>query len=127
MKRSVGLGLRGVVVGACLMVMAACGSATIPSPSSTIPSATFAPTVTASTSVQTGGVRTVLSPLGLNLRASASTSAQILGTAAQGTVLTVSDFKAADSGWYKVQGATVTGWISADASLSAPGHFTAYI
>jgi hypothetical protein len=72
------------------------------------------------------GVRTVLSTLGLNIRSGPGVSNSKVGTAAQGVVLTVLDHSDQNGGWYKVQGQTVTGWITADASLSAPGEFTAY-
>ncbi len=35
-------------------------------------------------------------------------------------------YTSADGGWFKVKGATVTGWISARATLSAPGEFRFY-
>jgi hypothetical protein len=50
----------------------------------------------------------------------------VLGTAAQGTVLTTLGQVATDGGWYQVRGATVTGWISADPTLSAAGEFRTY-
>jgi len=53
-------------------------------------------------------------------------SAKVLGTAAQGVVLTVLGHTAASGGWFEVKGATVTGWISGAATLSAPGEFRAY-
>ncbi|MGH9076237.1 MAG: SH3 domain-containing protein [Acidimicrobiales bacterium] len=76
--------------------------------------------------VQTSGVRTVLSPVGLNVRADPSTTAAVVGTAAQGTALTVLGNNATDGGWFKVKGATVTGWISASPTLSAMGEFGVY-
>jgi hypothetical protein len=50
----------------------------------------------------------------------------VLGTAAQGTVLTSLGHIDTDGGWYQVRGATVTGWISADPTLSAAGEFRTY-
>jgi len=73
-----------------------------------------------------GGIRTVLTPLGLNIHGSASKTAAVVGVAAQGTLLTVVDHQPGDGGWYKVQGQTVTGWIVADPTLSAEGQFTPY-
>ena len=35
-------------------------------------------------------------------------------------------YTSADGGWFKVKGATVTGWISAQPTLSAPGEFQFY-
>jgi hypothetical protein len=72
------------------------------------------------------GVRTVLSPLGLNIRSDAAVTAARLGTAAQGAVLTVVGHTAQNGGWYKVQGQTVNGWITADPSLTAAGQFQQY-
>jgi hypothetical protein len=90
-------------------------------------SSTSAPT-TATTvpAVQTSGVRTVLSPVGLNMRAQPNKSAKILGTAAQGTVLTVLGHTDSSGGWFDVKGASLTGWISGDPTLSAPGEFRRY-
>jgi hypothetical protein len=72
------------------------------------------------------GKRTVLSPIGLNVRAEPSTSSKVLGTAAQGTVLTTLGHIDTAGGWYQVKGATETGWISADPTLSAAGEFRTY-
>ncbi len=72
------------------------------------------------------GVRTVLSPLGLNIRQAASVTSTRLGTAAQGAVLQVVGHTAQNGGWYEVQGQTVSGWITADPTLTAPGQFTQY-
>lgn len=75
---------------------------------------------------QTSGVRTVLAPLGLNLRSSASASGQVLGTVAQGTLLTVVGYDAAGGGWYHVQGTSTTGWITANPQYSSPHRFSSY-
>jgi hypothetical protein len=71
-------------------------------------------------------VRTVLSPVGLNVRAQPAKTAKVLGTAAQGVVLTVLGHTGGPTGWFQVKGATVTGWISDDPTLSAPGEFRSY-
>jgi hypothetical protein len=76
--------------------------------------------------VQTTGPRTVLSPIGLHVRAGPSLTAKVLGTASQGIVLTVLGHTAAGGGWYQVKGETVTGWISASPTLSAPGRFSGF-
>jgi hypothetical protein len=76
--------------------------------------------------VQTSGPRTVLSPIGLHVRAGPSLTAKVLGTASQGIVLTVLGHTAQAGGWYEVKGETVTGWISASPTLSAPGRFSGY-
>jgi hypothetical protein len=76
--------------------------------------------------VQTSGPRTVLSPIGLHVRSGPSLTEKVLGTASQGIVLTVLGHTAAGGGWYEVRGDTVTGWISASPTLSAPGRFSGY-
>ncbi len=90
---------------------------------------TVAPVTTTTTTVpgaQTTGPRTVLSPTGLRLRAQPSTAAPVLGTAGQGAVLDVLSHTLDAGGWYQVKGATVTGWVSDNPALSAPGMFQAY-
>ena len=64
--------------------------------------------------------------MGLNVRSAPSSSASVLGSAAQGVALTVVSYSSGGGGWYQVKGATVTGWISADPTLSAPGKFQFY-
>jgi hypothetical protein len=114
----------GAAFGLCLF-LAACTSSTkhhATPPASTIPSTTS----TTAPGVQTSGPRTVLSPIGLNVRAEPQKGAKVLGTAAQGVVLTVLGHSDASGGWYQVKGETVTGWISANPRLSAPGEFNPY-
>jgi hypothetical protein len=105
--------------------LAACTSSTShqATPPSSIGAATTSSTVPG---VQTTGPRTVLSPIGLHVRAQPQKGAKVLGTAAQGVVLTVLGHTDAAGGWYQVKGETVTGWISADSTLSAPGEFNPY-
>lgn len=80
-----------------------------------------------STTVQASGDRTVLSPIGLNVRSGPSTSASVLGSAAEGTTLTVRGHTDQGGGWYQVKGATVSsGYITDNPSLSAPGDFQSY-
>jgi hypothetical protein len=55
-----------------------------------------------------------------------SKTATVLGTAAQGTVLTVLSHSDADGGWFEVKGATVTGWMSADPALSSAGEYRSF-
>jgi hypothetical protein len=83
-------------------------------------------TTTTVPGVQTSGPRTVLSPIGLHVRAGPSLTAKVLGTASQGIVLTVLGHTAQAGGWYEVKGETVTGWISASPTLSAPGRFSGF-
>ncbi|HMC41320.1 MAG TPA: SH3 domain-containing protein, partial [Acidimicrobiales bacterium] len=94
---------------------AAPGSSTTAPASSTVPPGT-----------QTSGSRTVLSPVGLNVRSAPSRTAAVVGSAAQGAVLTVTGYTAAGGGWFDVKGATVSGWISGQPTLSAPGEFRSF-
>jgi hypothetical protein len=116
-------------MGAALsMGLGACFSSSHP-PARTLPTVTTVVRPTTTTSVpgvQTSGPRTVLSPIGLNVRAAPSKAAKILGTAAEGVVLEVLGHTSQEGGWFKVRGATVTGWISASATLSAPGELSSY-
>lgn len=107
----------------CMVLVAGCGSPA-PTPSATsahsvAPSATPTPKII-------GSQRTVLSQLGLNLHSSPDTSSSVVATAAQGTVLTVQDYQAANGGFYKVQGASTSGWIVADPTLTADGVYQSY-
>jgi len=116
---------------ALVSLLAGCSTSSRPAAVTTATtSVSVSPTTAASASTtaapQTSGVRTILSPVGLNVRAQASKSAPVLGTAAQGATLTVLGHVDAGDGWYQVKGATVTGFMSDKATLSAPGQFTAY-
>ena len=109
--------------------LAACNASTPPTGVATNPPVTGGPTGGASPSSSASaasGVRTVLSPLGLNIRQAASVTSARLGTAAQGAVLQVTGHTSDNGGWYQVQGQTVTGWITGDPTLTAPGQFTQY-
>ncbi|HXA27145.1 MAG TPA: SH3 domain-containing protein [Candidatus Angelobacter sp.] len=88
--------------------------------------ASGSPGASASSGVQTSGVRTVLAPLGLNLRSADSSQSQVLGTVAQGTLLTVIGHSDSNGGWYRVKGDTTSGWITASANFSSPHRFTLY-
>jgi uncharacterized protein YgiM (DUF1202 family) len=113
------------------VALAGCGDTTTPSRSgvATNPpvSGAGSPAASPTPSIPTAsGVRTVLSPLGLNIRSDPAVTSARLGTAAEGAVLTVVGHSDQNGGWYKVQGQTVSGWITADPSLTAPGQFTQY-
>ncbi len=114
----------GFVAIGLIVLAGACGSSakhgTVPTTRVTTPPATTRP------GVQITGPRTVLSPIGINVRAEAKKTAPVLGTAAWGSVLTVLAHTAAGGGWFEVRGATHTGWISSDPRLSAPGEFVTY-
>jgi Bacterial SH3 domain len=101
---------------------AGCGSATHATSTAT-PSAT--PSASATPQL-VGTQRTVLAPLGLNIHADPSVSAAVIATAAQGTPLSVLDYRPDNGGWFKVMGETQTGWIVSDPTLTAPGQFTPY-
>ncbi|HTV11680.1 MAG TPA: SH3 domain-containing protein [Acidimicrobiales bacterium] len=90
-----------------------------------IPTTTGSTTTTVAVAV-VNGVLTVLSPIGLNVRAGPSKTATIIATAAQGTVLQVLGRTPADGGWYKVHGATALGWMTANPAYSAAGRFGTY-
>src|ERR1700689_5135239 len=115
---------RFVIGGSLTVALGACFSSSHPKPRAQPPVTTVVRPSTTTTSVpgvQTTGPRTVLSPIGLHVRAGPSTAAKILGTAAEGVVLDVLGHTSQGGGWFKVKGATVTGWITASATLSAPG------
>jgi uncharacterized protein YgiM (DUF1202 family) len=112
------------------VALAGCGNTTTPPtgvatnpPVSGAGSAAASPTPSVPTA---SGVRTVLSPLGLNIRSAAAVTSSRLGTAAEGAVLNVVGHTDQNGGWYQVQGQTVSGWITADPTLTAPGQFTQY-
>jgi hypothetical protein len=117
-----------MMLGLCAMLaLSAChssGRAAAPPSSST--TVTTGPTTTPPSVVQTSGVRTVLSPLGLNIRAQASKAAPIVRTVAQGATLTVTGHTDQGGGWFAVKGTTVTGWITDNPLLSAEGRFMSY-
>lgn len=60
------------------------------------------------------------------MRSGPSKTASVLGSAAQGAVLALLAHTKAGGGWYKVQGATLTGWVSSDPAYSAKGLFAFY-
>lgn len=111
------------------VVLAACGDSGSPTGIATNPpvqgGVTTSPGASPSAAAASG-TRTVLSPLGLNIRQSASVTSTRLGTAAQGAVLQVTGHTTQNGGWYQVQGQTVSGWITADPTLTAAGQFTQY-
>ena len=116
-----------LVVALTAITVAACGDTTTPTGVASNPVARGGSgAATASPSSSTSGVRTVLSPLGLNIHSDPGVTSPHLGTASQGVALTVLDHTDQNGGWYKVQGQTITGWITADPSLTAAGQFQQY-
>jgi hypothetical protein len=108
----------------------ATGVATNPPVAGSTGTVTAAPGASGSSAPQTSGERTVLVQDGLRIHRSASLSASVEGTAAWGVTLTVVGYNAdggpwpdqsAPGAWYQVQGSTVTGWIIADPTYTAPG------
>jgi len=75
---------------------------------------------------QAGGSRTVIAPLGLNLRTAPSTTASLLGTLGQGASVTVLAHTDENGGWYQVKAATQTGWISDNPQFSSSRHFESF-
>lgn len=86
------------------------------------PSASPAATATAGFAGP-GAQLTILATLGLNLRATPSTSGAVLGSLGQGSVVTVVSHQ---TGWYQVKGTTTTGWITDNPDFSSPRHFQSY-
>jgi uncharacterized protein YraI len=113
-------------MGGTLAACSSSGHTSSPTTSNPASPTTAPVTSTTAPGPQTSGPRTVLSPVGLNVRAGPSATAPVLGSAAQGVVLTVLSYSSTGGGWFQVKGATVTGWISAQPTLSAPGEFHSY-
>ena len=117
--------IKAINVLALALVLSACSSPSgqhATGRTTTTNSATSAPPTTTPAS----GVRTVLSPIGLNIHAQPTKAATVLRTAAEGALLTVLAQTDQGGSWFEVKGPTVTGWISGDPTLSAPGSFTSY-
>ena len=118
------------------VLAASCGSSGHGSTTTTsAPAATSRPTTTTTASTTTSttaaataahGPVTVLSPIGLHVRAGPSRSAKVIGSAAQGAVFQLLAYTSSHGGWYKVLGTTLTGWISADPAYSTRGQFSSY-
>ena len=123
--------MRAWRVAALALLFAGCTSASTDRSTSgsrpqTSASVTTGSVPPASSTAAASGVRTVLSPVGLNIRAEPAKTAAVVRTASQGAVLTVVGASAQAGSWYQVKGPTVTGWISNDPALSAPGQFHLY-
>lgn len=102
-------------------------TSTTTAPTTTVPvTAAGGSTTTSSIPIQASGPRTVLSPVGLNVRSQPSKTASVVGTAAQGSTLTVLGHTTDGGGFYQVRGATTTGYITDSPTLSAAGKFTPY-
>jgi hypothetical protein len=120
-----------VLAGLAITVGVAAGCSTAghsssPTTSGAGTSTTAVASSTTQAGIQTSGPRTVLSPIGMNVRRAPTRTAPVLGTAAQGAVLTVLGYTSSGGGWFNVKGQTVTGWISAQPTLSAPGEFHSF-
>jgi hypothetical protein len=121
---------RRVLIPILALTLSACHSSTTSAASHATPTSlrvtATGPSPSTTAGTQISGVRTVLSSVGLNIRAQASKSAAILGTAAQGATLTVLAHTDQGGGWFEVKGATHTGWISDNPTLSAAGKLVSY-
>ena len=126
---------RAFLLPAALLVVAGCQGSGKPAvaPTTTVTTANASVTTspgggsTTTIAIQASGPRTVLSPIGLNVRAQASKTGAVVGTAGQGATLTVLGHTGeGGTGWYQVKGATVTGFITDNPVLSAEGKFKAY-
>jgi len=114
------------VLAAATVLLAGCHPLKPRSASTTTAPTTVKPTPTTVVGGGSSNERTVLSPIGINVHAQPSKAAKVLGAADQGTVLHVLGYTAAAGGWYRVRGETVTGWVIASPSLTAPGVFGVY-
>lgn len=129
--------LRTAACAALAAGLAACGSSSSTSQPGVItnpPRGSAAPggSAAASASPQSSaepasGTRTVLAPLGLNLRSQPNSSSPSLGDLGQGAVVTVLAHVGQNgSGWFKVMGQTQTGYISDNPAFSSPRTFNTY-
>ena len=74
-----------------------------------------------------GSTRTVLSPLGLRVHSvPVLASTNVVGGFSQGRSFTVLEYQSGGGGWYRVQGATLSGWVVADPTLTAAGTFNTF-
>jgi hypothetical protein len=117
-----------VLVAATGMLLTACGS---DGPSSSSAQSTPLPSGTSSSSSSpTSGIatqmRTVLSTLGLNIRDQDSPDGKVIGVLAQGAVVTVLAHSDKNGGWFRVQGQTVTGWMTDNPDLSSAHRFNVF-
>ena len=121
---------RTVMAVACTaLLVSACGSGTGgPSTGATHTPGHGTPTPAPSPTPQLiGTTRTVLSPLGLFMHSDPTlVSTNHIGNLQQGATVTVLDYRPDNGGWFKVMGQSTSGWIVADATLTAMGSFTPY-
>jgi hypothetical protein len=110
-----------LVTGACSVPGYRNGVVTNP-PATATPRGTTPATASGTGAPQTSGERTVLAQDGLRIHSGPSLSDSVLGTVSWGVSLAVTGYTAAGGGFYGVQGATVSGWITADPTLSASGN-----
>jgi hypothetical protein len=130
--------MAALLLGAAAVAVAACGSTNgtagngsgVATNPASLPNGGAFSSASASAggtgAAQTTGNRTVLAPLGLNLRDADSSAGKVLGTVAQGTVLTVIGHSDSNGGWYRVKGDTTSGWITANANFTSAHRFTLY-
>jgi uncharacterized protein YgiM (DUF1202 family) len=118
--------LRMLMVLSALSVAACSSSGTTGGSASGTPATASSTPGASATPRLVGTTRTVMTQLGLNMHADAARGAAVVGVLGQGAQVGVLDYRATDSGWFKVQGQTVAGWIVADPTLTAAGAFTSY-
>ena len=120
------LGSAAVVVG----IVAGCGSGSSPGVVTNPPVVSSSSGTTgggpSASGVPASGVRTILATLGLNLRSAPSKDAQVIGSLAQGTVVTVLAHTDQNGGWFQVKGESLTGWMTDSSSLSSAHRFNLY-
>jgi hypothetical protein len=68
----------------------------------------------------------VIAPLGVNLRASPSTSAAVLQVISQGVTLSIVGHNSANGGWWQVKGASESGWVTAQTQYTSPLAFRTF-
>ncbi|MGA2872158.1 MAG: SH3 domain-containing protein [Candidatus Dormibacteria bacterium] len=109
------------VVAGLLLATAGCSSSSGPSPSprqhSPRPTASVTPAATQ---------LTVIAPLGVYLRSGPAATASVLGALAQGVTLPILSHTIAAGGWWQVQGATESGWVTADPQYTSTAGFETY-
>lgn len=111
------------VLALAVAVLVLAGCATSPSPKPSPSQLTPRPRPSASTAPS---AVTVIAPLGVNFRSAPSASASVVGVIPQGVSLPLLDPKPASGGWWKVQGATQTGWITSDSQYTSTLSFQTF-
>ncbi|HEY6537973.1 MAG TPA: hypothetical protein VI138_02900 [Candidatus Dormibacteraeota bacterium] len=110
-----------VVMAGVVSTLAGCGASPGPAP---LPShLTPRPTPSPSSAPTTV---TVIAPLGVNFRSAPSATAPVVGVIPQAVSLPLLSASPAAGGWWKVQGATQVGWITADPQYTSTLSFQVF-